>query len=352
MWSEIVQKKKRVTIKDVAQLAGTSVATVSYVLNKVEGRYITPEMRTNVENAAAELGYVKSLAASRLKGKEMGVIAFLTPQFDNHFFLEVFFAIEEIANQKGYVLSVCNTCDDPLYEKRVIERLNQLWIDACLIIPTYKGVENAQYLQQHGIPFVSIERPLPGLMEYDFISSDNFDAAYQMTKHMIEQGHNRIALVYWDSLILNLDERLAGYRKALEDHGIAYEENLVYRTKLSERTEILTHAEGRRLTEEILLDPSVTAIFYSQYVLAEGGVRLLREKGRRIPEEISVGILGAPKWVSMSENNFTHILQPGKEIGKKAAEIIFSKLEKQAVEPIQETIACTLNLGSTVKKIG
>ena len=342
---------KRITIKDVAAQAGTSAATVSYVLNNVQDRYITPKVRKNVIAAAEDLGYVKSLAASRLKGKKMGVIAFLTPQLTNHFFLEIFFAIEKIANKKGYVLSVCNTYDDPELEKSVIDRLNQLWIDACLIIPTHKGKENATYLRNHGIPFVSIERPLEGFSDYDLISSDNFGAAYQMTSHMISMGHKRIALVYWNSLILNLDERLLGYQKALLDHGIAFDEKLVFQTKSVDLKAGESHDEGWHLTEKIVQDSSITAIFYSQYVLAEGGVRYLHSIKYAIPEDISVGVLGGPKWVTMAEKPFTFVSQPGTAMGNLAAETIFNRIDKQGDSFLNKKLPCKLNLGESIKDI-
>ena len=344
-------QKKRVTIKDIALHAGTSIATVSYVLNNSKDRYIAAEMRKTVKAAAEELGYVKSVAASSLKGKKMGVIAFLTPQFDNHFFLEIFFAVEKEATRKGYVLSVCNTFDDPVYERTIIERMNRLWIDAYIIIPTHRGAENTAYLRTHGIPFVSAERSLDGADDYDFISSDNFGAAYDMTAHLISKGHKRIALAYWDSLISNLNERFAGYKKALADHGLPFDESLIKQTALINRTERLTHAEGARITEEVLQDPTVTAIFYSQYVLAEGGIKYMRKHKIQIPERISVGVLGGPKWVEMPEVSFAHVLQPGTLIGEKAAGVIFARLDGDSSEYIQEKLTCTLCAGDSIRDL-
>jgi len=347
-----VRKINRVTIKDVATLANTSVATVSYVLNNSQTRYITPAMRKTVEDAARDLGYVKSMVASGLKGKKMGVISFLTPQFDNHFFMEIFFAIERIANRKGYTLTVCNTFDDPVHERIAIERMSRLWVDACLVIPTHKGAENSAYLRAHKIPVVSIERPLTGTDDkYDFISSDNFGAAYDMTEYLIKNGHTRIAIAYWESLITNLGERLEGYRQALKDYGIGFDESLVKRTTLVNRTEDSTQGEGYRLTQEILQDPTVTAVFYSQYVLAEGGIKYMRQHKIQIPGDMSVGVLGGPKWVEMSEVKFAHIMQPGALIGEKAAEIIFAKLEGESPGFVQEKIPCTLYPGDSVRDL-
>ena len=340
-----MQKVKRTTIKDVALRAGTSIATVSYVLNNSKNRYITSEMRKAVEDAARELGYVKSAVASGLKGKGMGVIAFLTPQFDNHFFLDIFFAIEKVANRKGYVLSVCNTFDDPTYERIVIERMQQLWVDAYVIIPTHKGLENTEYIRTHNIPYVAVERPMDGLSSYNFVSSDNFQASYDMTAHFIKKGHKRIALVYWDTQISNLHERLDGYKQALEDNNLPFDESLV------KITPDITHDDGIRITEEIVQDTSVTAIFYSQYILAEGGIKFLRKAKIAIPDQVSIGVLGGPKWVEMSEISFAHMLQPGTAVGNKAAEVIFAELEGSYIGNVQEKLVNELHAGNSIKDL-
>ena len=340
----------RVTIKDVAALAGTSTATVSYVLNNSKERYITAQMRARVEDAVKSLGYVKSAVASGLKGKKMGVIAFLTPQFDNHFFLEIFFAIEEIANEMGYVLSVCNTFDDPTHEKEVLDRMEGLLVDAYIIIPTRNGTENIERLEKNGVPYVCVERPVD-IGRYDFVSSDNYKAGYDITSHLINMGHRRIALSYWDSPIVNLKERLDGYKKALLDNDILYDESLV---KVSSDISIEI---GENVTREILIDKSITAIFYSQYLLGEGGIRYLKNNGISIPERVSICVLGAPKWAEMFSPTITHIHQPGEAIGKKAAEIIFSKLkinEKMNLdggEKFVKQIDGTMIYGGSVKKI-
>jgi len=340
-----VQKVKRTTIKDVALRAGTSIATVSYVLNNSKNRYITAEMRKAVEDAARELGYVKSAVASGLKGKGMGVIAFLTPQFDNHFFLDIFFAVEKIANSKGYVLSVCNTFDNPEHEKTVIERMQQLWVDAYVIIPTHNGTENTEYIRTHNIPYVAAERPLDDLDNYNFISSDNFQASYDMTTYFINRGHKRIALVYWETQITNLHERLDGYKQALADNNLPFDENLV------KITSGITHEDGIRVTKEIIKDTSITGIFYSQYILAEGGIKFLHQSKIAIPDKISVGVLGGPKWAEMSELSFAHMLQPGTAVGNKAAEIIFAELEGAMNGNIQEKLPSELHTGNSIRDI-
>ncbi|MCD8171163.1 MAG: LacI family transcriptional regulator, partial [Clostridiales bacterium] len=97
------------TLKDVAERAGTTAATVSYILNGSTKRYVSEDMRRRVEAAAKELNYVKSSAASSLKGKKRKIIAVLVPQFANQMFTELVLGVERVADRYGYILSICNT---------------------------------------------------------------------------------------------------------------------------------------------------------------------------------------------------------------------------------------------------
>ncbi len=338
---------KHPTVRDVAELAGTSIATVSYVLNDSKERYIANETRKKVLAAAKELNYVKSAIASSLKGKKRGIIAVLTPQFENPFFVSIFTYIEKTVNENSFVLSICNTFDEPKRELEILERMAALRVDGYLIIPTHEGTKNTTYIREHGLPFVAIERPLDGISDYDFISSDNFSAAYKLTQHIIDCGHRKIALVYWDTPISNLGERYEGFKKACMDNGLPYEENLV---KIAN---ILTHEEGARLTKDILSDNSITAVIFGQYILAEGGIKFLKSQNVKIPDRLSVAIFGRPKWIEMNEICYTCVSQPGKEMGKLAAEILFSKLQltQQPSDYIQTKLDCTLHIGESVKLI-
>lgn len=340
------KNRKYITIKDVAKHAGTSIATVSYVLNDSKDRYISSELRERVLQAAEELNYIKSGLASSLKGKERGIIAVLTPQFENHFFMSIFIAIEKITNQYGYVLSTCNTFDSITHEQEVLERMTKLRVDGYLIIPTVQGAENTKQIRSHGLPFVAIERPLDGVEGYDFVTSDNFDAAYTITNHLIGMGHREIGFIFWDTEISNLYERYLGYEQALKDHQIPYCANYVKKGKI-------THLDGAVLTDELLKERNVTAIVYGHYILAEGGIQYARNQGVRIPEDISMVLIGAPYWTRMNDTPFTCIVQPGTQMGEEAAELLLKKIDNDHPprDFIHKKIKCSIYYGKSVKDL-
>lgn len=127
------------TLKDVAERAGTTAATVSYILNGSTKRYVSEDMRRRVEAAAKELNYVKSSAASSLKGKKRKIIAVLVPQFANQMFTELVLGVERVADRYGYILSICNTFDDPQRELEIIRRMQAQRVDGYIITPSRDG---------------------------------------------------------------------------------------------------------------------------------------------------------------------------------------------------------------------
>ena len=340
---------KFATIKDIAELAGTTAATVSYVLNGTGNRYISDKLRERVKEAASSLNYIKSSAASSLKGKKTNVIAVLSPQYENHFFASIFAAIERTAAEQGYVLTTLNTFDDPQRELKALDNMLRLRVDGFVIIPTIGGGNNTESIRSHNVPCVVVERPLVGIADgkYDFISSDNLGASYTLTRHSLEHGHKRIALAYWESEIVsnifNLRDRRQGYVNAMQEQGL-YDPRLVFEGDI-------TRAEGERITEAIIKDKSITSIVYAHYILAEGGIQYLRKNRLRVPDDISISILGAPAWMDMVETDFTHIIQPGERLGREAVEILCARINGDDGKKVVITIQPTLHIGKSVNKI-
>ena len=182
--------EKYATLKDVAKLAGTTAATVSYVLSGKEGRYISQEMRARVMKAVEETGYVKSSAASSLKGKKRGIIAVLVPQFSNQFFTRMVLAIEAEVEKEGYVLSICNTFDDPKREMDIINRMVQHRVDGYILIPTAKGPENTEQLRRLDVPIVVADRPLEDVDHYNFVTTNNYQCSRLATEYLLKKGHD------------------------------------------------------------------------------------------------------------------------------------------------------------------
>lgn len=333
-----------VTLKDVARRADTTAATVSYVLNGKEGRYISKEMRQRVMDAIEELGYIKSSAASSLRGKKRGIIAVLIPQFENQFFTRIASAIENVADKKGYVLSISSTADDPQREQKIISRMLQQRVDGYILSPTREGGVNTEQLRSLGVPLVVVDRSLPGCEKYPWVTFNNYSCGYLAAEHFIKMGHRHIGLVNWDSGIQDLDERQAGFLAAMAKYQI-HDCPIVCDGLFDETA-------GYQMTKRLLQTrPEVTGILYSSNLHAKGGIRYLLEAGLIIGEDISVIVVGSPEWATSGFNDFTHIVQHEHKIGACAAEMLMTLIDDPERMPEQVQFGCELHIGSSVKDL-
>ena len=314
--------KKYATLKDVAKLAGTTASTVSYVLSGKEGRYISEDMRKRVMQAVEETGYVKSSAASSLKGKKRGIIAVLVPQFSNQYFTRMILAIEAEVEKEEYILTICNTFDDPKREDKIINRMLQHRVDGYILIPTVRGSENTRKLRKMDVPMVITDRPLETEEEYDYVTTDNYQCGRLAAEYLIENGHRHIAYIDWDSGIRDLERRRDAFLDAAKDADISEEEVLIVSGEFSEEA-------GYELTKQALESRNdVTAIFFGYNIQAKGGVRYLKEQGLLPGRDISVILIGSPEWTVAGQNDFAHICQQEYEQGQLSAQLLLKSVNE------------------------
>ena len=331
------------TIKDVAKQAGTSIATVSYVFSNQE-RYLRPELRERVLQAATELGFVKNAAASSLKGKRRNILAVLVAQFANTFFTRMCVDIESIAREKGYVVTLCNSDEDPAQERLILERLIAQRIDGCIICPALAREENTELLQQHRIPYVILERSFPNsFSSHNFVGHDNFQSGYLATLRLLEAGHRKIAFSGWDSPIPNVRERVDGYRAALREYGINEHEEFIL---LDELTETAGRNMGKKLLEE-----KVTAVVLGQHDTAKGTLLYFQDTGVQWPHDISLIMIGTPEWADFLRPQISCIQRPGQQMGRAAASLLFDIMLEPKHQPKQFTFPCSVIERDSVKTV-
>lgn len=330
------------TLKDVAKLAGTTAATVSYVLNDKEGRYISSDMRSRVLKAAEELNYIKSVGASSLKGKERKLIGLLVPQYSNQFFTRIALASESVFMREGFDLMICNTFDNPERENEILIRMLEQRVDGVMITPTTNGVENTKILRRVGMKMVVIDRALTGITGYNWVSTNNYQCGEEGASYLFAMGHRKIAYISWNSGIPDMEARHQAVLDQADEYGIPHE-NIILESG------DFTPEDGYRMTEKILDEhPDCTAIFYGFNVQAKGGVDCLRDRKIKIPEDLSVVLVGSPEWATTGYNNFTHVDMGDSELGRKAAEMLLEEIlegSKGYKHIIQE---CTLAEGGSV----
>ncbi len=336
--------KQYTTLKDVAKLAGTTAATVSYVLNDKQDRYISEETRRKVLEAAEKLEYVKSIGASSLKGKSRKLIGILVPQFENQFFTRIVVASEEVFVKHGYDLIICNTWDNPEREKAILNRLIQQRVDGIILTPTRNGTENTKLLRKVGMNMVVVDRPLPGVKDYFWVATNNYGCGYIGTQYLISKGHTHIGYIGWNSDIQDLQARRRAVMEAVDSNSIPIENLHIVEGGFSAD-------EGYRLTQKLLTEhPDISVIFYGFNVQALGGVKYLHDQNIQIPKDLSVLIIGSPEWIMAGNNCFTHLDMNDLELGKKAANLLLDQIQKGEEIPFQHIIQdCSLVEGTSVR---
>jgi LacI family transcriptional regulator len=314
------------TIRDVAKKAGVSVATVSHVINGT--RKVAPETEARVRRAIEELGYQPNAIAQSLRKRTTYAIGILVSDITNPFFATLVRGAEDAALEAGYSVIVCNSDEDPQKEDMYIRALWRRRIDGMLIAPTRDGTSSAlQELVRRKLPFVFVDRKAKGI-EADAVLSDNIGGAYLATKHLIERGHKRIGIVLGIPGATTTEERLLGYRQALEETGLPFTEDLVvwggYRME-----------GGRKACAQLLsLSDPPTAIFSTNNLMTVGVLQELSHRSIKIPEEVAVVGFDDLEWAEIVYPPLTVVAQRPYEIGYQAVKILLRRLNRS--EGMQE----------------
>ena len=318
------------TIKDVAQDAGVSTATVSHVLNGT--RPVSEELAERVRQSVAKLDYHPDRIARSLRTQRTHAIGLIVSDISNPFFSVLVRGAEDAASELGYSIMISNTDEDSEKERLHVTALRQRRIDGLLIAPTEGADENVQLLSASGIPFVFVDRRIEGVRA-TCILSDNVGGAYAAAQHLLEHGHRRIGIILGLEGTSTSRERHQGYRAALEEAAAAEEASLVVRGDYR-------IAGGSRACNELLDLPNPpTAIFSLNNLMAIGVLCAIRERGMRFPDDISVISFDSPWWMDrVMSPALTYIGQEPYEIGRQAMCRLARMIDTAEQEPAEEIV--------------
>ncbi len=312
--------KRFATIKDIAQEARVSTTTVLRTIHN--NGYVAKKTEQRVLHAIEEQGYEINLIAQSLKKKRTYIIGhILASLFPNPLFAGIAHGVECKASEQGYEVITCHTFRDVQKERAAIRLLLSRRVDGIIIsIPLKK--ENIYLAKRKGVPLILVERPID-VPSVDTIVVDNLVGAYEAMEHLISLNHKRIGFIGYKPGYQIEKERWEGYRKALKDHGLSFDEK---RIKFCKAYSV---EEGFRLIEELLsTDESITAVFAAADCLAIGVIQRLWQKGIRIPEDVSV--VGYDDTLAMyTSPRLTTVAQPMEEMGQSAAQILIERIESE-----------------------
>lgn len=203
---------RRITLIDVAKLAGVSRATASLVIRN--SPLVAQDTRTIVEQAIRELGYVRNLTAARLRAGQTKVIGLVIPNLNNSFFTELLSGIEEVLEQEGYAVFLANSHDDAVHQRAVAHRMREHGVDGFLVCPAVgtPAAALADYARFQ-VPTVQVLRHVSD--QIDYVGANYFDGMEQAIKHLVSLGHEKIGFAVHGGHHSAYSERLAGFRAGL-----------------------------------------------------------------------------------------------------------------------------------------
>ncbi len=307
------------TIADVAKEAGVSVSTAARVLS---GRgYASDETRRLVLDAAKTLGYVPNQIARSLRTRKTKMVGLLIGDVENSFYSVIAKNVESVAKDAGYHVVLCNSDDDPDVEREYLKLLEAMRVDALIVTPTSKNRRDLARLHEKGMVIVQVDRRVEGLTA-DAILVDNESGAELAVSHQIEAGPPSGGSHPGELAVPTAQQRLAGYERALRDHGIPVRDGLV-KTGSFHREHAIEDA-----TDLIRATPAPTAIFAANNILAEATLIALGQDGFRVPRDVSVVAFDDVQWMSMVEPSVTAVRQPVADMARSAAELALRRLRE------------------------
>jgi LacI family transcriptional regulator len=305
------------TIKDVARVAGVSVATVSAVANGT--KFVSEPLARRVRHAIDTTGYQPHGVARSLKNGRTQTLGLIVTDITNPFFTAVARSVEDAAHLAGYAVVLCNSDEDVDKERLYLQLMRRRRVDGLIWAPagdlrSYRDLRGDQRA-----PTILLDRRIDG-MPMDAVVVDNVQATREAIEHLIGLGHRRIALITGLPHLSTSRERLQGYREAMAAHGLRPSPHLVVQGDFRSGS---AHDAALRV---LRMAPRPTAVFASNNLMALGLLRAIRELGLRCPDEISVAAFDDFEEASLFTPGLTTIAQPTTAIGAKAVEMVLQRI--------------------------
>ncbi|MFA1819987.1 LacI family DNA-binding transcriptional regulator [Virgibacillus oceani] len=310
---------KAVTIGDVAKRAGVSKSTVSQYLN---GRYeyMGVETRERIKKVIEELEYSPNKIARSLKQKKTTTIGVILANILYGFNTKVVRAIEDVCNEKGYHVIICNADDNPEKEKRYIEMLLSNQVDGIISMPTQSNNDLYRDLWKRNLPLVFIDRILSDI-QVSSLLLDNKKAAKICVEELVSNGYEKIAIMTMAPTTISARwERLAGYKIGIEEHGLHFEENYVIASPINEMQ--------ARLTKLLELPNRPESIIATNDLIFMEILKYVRTNNMKIPEELALIGIDDISFADIFNPALTTVAQPAFDIGREAAELLIEKIKQ------------------------
>ncbi|MCX4534946.1 LacI family DNA-binding transcriptional regulator [Streptomyces sp. NPDC002596] len=322
-----VRSGGRPTLEEVAARAGVGRGTASRVING--SPRVSAHTREAVEAAVAELGYVPNRAARALAGNRTDAIALVVPESESRFFAEPYFS--DIVRGVGAALAetdmqlLLTLAGSDRERRRLAQYLTAHRVDGVLLVSVHADDPLPDLLEQLGMPAVmsgrrSASEPLAA------VDSDNFEGARSAVDHLISRGRRSIATITGHLDVYGAQRRLDGYRKAVASAGLDPDERLIAPADFTEE------GGARAMRDLLARRPDVDAVFAASDVMAAGARQVLREEGRRIPDDVALVGFDDSAVARHMDPALTSVRQPIEEMGREMTRVLLQEIAGEDLE--------------------
>jgi len=342
---------KKILLKDIATQLGFSMALVSMVLNnRGNENGISLKTQKKVRDLAKKLNYRPNQIARSLRLGNSKTIGLVIADISNVFYSVIAKSIEEKASQNGFSIMFMSSGENPKKEEEILKVLMNKGVDGLILSTSFSNKNQMRPLMNSNIPFVLIDRYVPGV-KTNYVVSGNYQGAFDMTEHLLSLGHKRIALLYVTPMYLTtMKRRILGYQDAIRKNGLQVKSKL---TKEIPYDNIQENME--KVLKKLILVEKIDSVFFLNNKLTLAGLDVLKRLNIRIPYDISIGSFDEIDLFRFSYPTITSISQPKEEIGRVAFDILLNQINNRKSKMQQIVLPVKLNIrescGSSIKKI-
>lgn len=308
---------KRASIKDIARIAGVSVATVSYVLNRKEGSRISEATQKKILEVAENINYTPNKIAKSLKMSKSKLIGLIVADISNDFYSNIARSIEDEAMKLGYTLLIGSCDENPEKFKKLTELFSEQQVDGMIVAPVVDSDEAIIKLIKEEYPIVTIDRylknvNLPGVM------INNFEVSELICDYLLKKNFNELIYVGYDTELPHLLDRQHGFDKRIEKSDVPVKRIL---TGIHNITEEL----HKQLKNNLDLSKK-TAIYFSSNKLGIAGLRYLIDNNIKVPENVSLVAFDETEAYYLFPTEVSFVQQPLTEMARESVKLLDSQI--------------------------
>ncbi|QGY47016.1 substrate-binding domain-containing protein [Maribellus comscasis] len=316
---------KKTSLNDIAQQLGVSKTLVSLVLNgKGKEHRISEDIQKKVKKLAKELNYRPNQIAKGLRTGKTNTIGLIIADMANPFFGKLGREIEKEASLHGYRVMFCSSDEKAENSQKQIEMLQQGQVDGIIISPPEGSEEQILSLEASKTPYVLVDRYFADI-DSNYVVVDNFQAAYEGTMHLINNEIRKIACVTTSARLVNMIQRLEGYKKALTDSNIPVLEERIKVMPFSHEKNDVFYA----IKELLSAKDRVEAILFTTSKIGVMGLESIHSLGMQVPSDVRVVSFDDPDAYKISFPPISAIAQPLKEIGRESVKILLENIKNK-----------------------